>query len=128
MPESESVQVVCLGGDRHPPALQATSDRERRWQSREGGPLSHTGAGGEEQGSRGCPRQREGALPVADAAVVGASRLGGNAFPADGDASEVVLSLCTGQKRFVHLKTCISHSCISLPCDALLPPHSALPI
>lgn len=40
----------------------------------------------------------QGTLPVADAAVVGASWLGGNAFPADGDASEIVLGLHTGQK------------------------------
>lgn len=122
MPVSEPVQVVCLGGDRHPPALQATSNRARRWQSRGEGPLSHTGARGEEQGSKGCPGQREGALPVADAAVMGASWLRGNAFSADGHASEVVLGLCTGQKRFAHLKTCISNSCSPLchPADSPL--------
>lgn len=39
---SKPVQVLCLGGDKHPPALQATSNRAKRWQSREV-PLSHTG-------------------------------------------------------------------------------------
>lgn len=98
MPVSEPVQVLCLGGDKYPLASQATSDRARRWQSRGAGPLSHTGAGGEKQGSKGCPRQREGVLPVADAAVMGASWLRGNAFPADGHTSEVVLGLCTSEE------------------------------
>lgn len=99
---SEPVQVLCLGGDKHPQPhrLQVTGQDGGRG----AGSLFHTGAGGEKRGSKGCPRQREGALPVADAAVMGASWLRGNAFPADGHTSEVVLGLYTCQKRLVYLK------------------------
>lgn len=72
------------------------------------------------QGRRGVLARA--ALPVADAAVVGASRLGGDAFPADGDAGDIVLGLHTGQTRGYHHAVPCS-SCSAPP----LPPLPALP-
>jgi len=90
-----------------PPALQAVQETGQEASKAEGkGLRPRSAAGREERGPGGCPEccggWREGALPVADAAVVGASWLGGNAFPADGDAGEAVLGLRIGQKRLVH--------------------------
>lgn len=126
---------VCEGAGSPPSPEGCARDEARSLQSRGEGALVSQHGSGHGEGSQRLPlvlrwgRGRE-PLPVADAAVVGASWLGGNAFPADGDAGEIVLGLCTGQKRFVHPSPApipLLPMLLASPVTPMSPPLPALP-